>query len=393
MEEKKQTDIGSAYLEEIGFAPFFDKRGMKNRWEKLFGEKKAKQLHTKFKKLEGGSQEFYEFKNSDPELSKSFSEFYDMEILKNACNFIDAYQKYFGKTILEVGCDTGIMSCFLAKTFPGSRIISIDMNPSGITLAKARAEKMELNNIEFITCGLNEIEEQFDTVFSMRTMHENYADSNLSIYEPFSYQVNEFEKLTHDYAQQLTSHIHENGFLCSFERIGHDALFYAWLSELNRCGCGVLPETYAEINCTEANTQNTFQTFVSQKGKEGSPDEIKRLWFGSLIEFSNEIRKLPEFYGLAYLEEHAGALIRGIRMYDEIGLAARVAVFTDRGDPSLLYYLYCGGELGFYLQIADSSEKDKYLDEIHNNTEMGSYFGLRIEEIPFDDKNLEGIRK
>lgn len=66
-----------------------------------------------------------------------------------------------------------MISCFLAKTFPDARIVSIDRCAAAIEIAKAFAKKQGLENIAFLCCDLKEVEGSFDTVFSMRTLHEN----------------------------------------------------------------------------------------------------------------------------------------------------------------------------------------------------------------------------
>ncbi len=391
MDEKNLFDQGSKYLNEIGFTPFYDKKGLKPRWKEIFGEKEARKLVSTYKKIREGSPEFYDFKNSNPELSKSFSEFYDGEILRNACNYVFDHQGYFGKDVLEVGCDTGIMSCFLAKTFSESKIVSIDRNPGGILLAKERAEKLGLYNIEFINCSLNDLDRRFDTVFSMRTMHENDEGDYPSDYDPFSHQCAVYAKMTHDYAKQLSPRIQDNGFLCSFERIRHDTLFYSWLTELNSCGCGVLKETYREIECKEANSKDKFQAFVCKNGEKTDPDEIYQLWLDPLKSGQTSDTYFQNFYDLAYLDKHAGKLILGKRFFDYYGLAERFAIFTDREDERKLLLLHAAGDLGFYVQITDKSEKDSLINTIQNHVDAANCFGLSVEEIDPQDENLEGV--
>ncbi len=91
-----------------------------------------------------GSKEFYDFKNSDPEISRALSEAYDGDIIRKACNYISSHKDYFGETILEVGCDCGIISCFLAKSFPDAEIVSIDRCAAAIKIAKDFAKKQGL---------------------------------------------------------------------------------------------------------------------------------------------------------------------------------------------------------------------------------------------------------
>ena len=42
------------------------------------------------------------------------------DVLRQACNYVASHKEYFGHTILELNCATGLMTGFLAGTFPGS---------------------------------------------------------------------------------------------------------------------------------------------------------------------------------------------------------------------------------------------------------------------------------
>ena len=115
----------------------------------------------------------YLLKNEDIDAALKFTGDVDGDIIRHVCNWILSHKQCFGKTILEVGCDIGLISCFLAKTFPESKIIAIDRFSEGVAIAKQLAEELELNNIEFKCIDANSINEKYDTVFSCRTLHEN----------------------------------------------------------------------------------------------------------------------------------------------------------------------------------------------------------------------------
>ncbi len=144
---KKKMDAGLAYLQEIGFNRSRGKYGLVRRWEELFGREKAFQLYNQWTKIEDSSPEFYDFKNSDPEISRSYIEAYDGDIIRKACNYIYDHKEYFGRTILEVGCDIGYMTGFLAKTFPESTIVAIDRNKAAISLATKCLEALGIKNV------------------------------------------------------------------------------------------------------------------------------------------------------------------------------------------------------------------------------------------------------
>lgn len=74
-----------------------------------------------------------------------------------------------GKTILDVGCGTGSISCLLAKkTGVTGRVIGIDISKEQLDIARKTAVDEKLNNIDFLQIDgneLNTIKEQFDLVY------------------------------------------------------------------------------------------------------------------------------------------------------------------------------------------------------------------------------------
>lgn len=73
------------------------------------------------------------------------------------------------KRVLEVGCGTGIMTCWLAKQIISSGIVvAIDTSEEQLTIAKNNAAKEGLNNIEFKCLSvydLKKLQAQFDLAY------------------------------------------------------------------------------------------------------------------------------------------------------------------------------------------------------------------------------------
>ena len=69
----------------------------------------------------------------------------------------EAYLSWFAmadlpqpKRILDIGCNIGITTCFLATRHPEATIIGIDCSGEAIACAKKLAAKLNLTNVEFI---------------------------------------------------------------------------------------------------------------------------------------------------------------------------------------------------------------------------------------------------
>lgn len=387
---KKEIDPGLKYLQEIGFTRLRGQNGLYRKWERAFGRDKASRMMMQWEKLKFGSPEFYDFKNSSPEISQGFSEAFDGDIIRNACNYIDAHKEYFGKTILEVGTDIGYMTCFIAKTFPESKIVSIDRNSKAIEIAKGRAQKLKIENIEFLNCSLQEVDGKFDTVFCMRTIQENInSDDTPYCGEPIVTQFFQYAELTREYTDHLIAHLDETGYLCCFERVGHDPLMCGWLIQLSKMNCGMLTSSYQEYSCEENGDTSVFQAFVCKPGINTSEQEIVHMWYKAIDVDPTGANQLTLWNALSYLNDNAGKLIRGIRIFDPDGYqVGRYALFTDCDDDNLIYYLQATNN-NIQLNSANVIEKEKILEHIQFMSDEHIKRGFPAEEIDPDDPILE----
>lgn len=389
--KNKEIDPGLQYLRDIGFNRIRGKHGIYNRMIEVFGREKADMLLDQREKISDGSLEFYEFKNSDPVLSQIFSEGHDSDILRKACNYIFEHKELFGKEILEVGCESGYMTGFLARTFPESTIVSIDRSEAALKMAKNKAESMGITNVRFENCSLADIEGQYDTVFCMRTIQENIDHNKAAFYgESFVHQSLIYEEITEEYTKQLLKHMKPEGTLCVFERVGHNPLMLGWLLQLNKENCGIEFDSYEEFECEEIDVINTFQAFICRIGNQGKEEDLYNLWIESADIDPSGKSSLTSWAALVYLDGNAGELIRGIRVFDKEGeQIGRFAIFKDCDNDNLLYYLFApGGE-----EVQLFSGNGEALKEMENNLESvintNIKIGHRIEEIKPDDENLE----
>ena len=82
-----------------------------------------------------------------------------------------------GKTILDVGCGTGEITCSLATK--AKKVIGIDVSANSLSLARKNAAQFKLKNIEFVHSDLFEFkpagnEKQFDMVTAFGVLHHTH---------------------------------------------------------------------------------------------------------------------------------------------------------------------------------------------------------------------------
>ncbi len=87
------------------------------------------------------------------------------------------------KSILDIGCGSGGMTCWIAKQVGiHAKIVAIENDINQLNAAKRNAEKQSINNITFKLCSAYEIEtlnEKFDFVYCRFVLHHLYKPEDV----------------------------------------------------------------------------------------------------------------------------------------------------------------------------------------------------------------------
>ena len=86
--------------------------------------------------------------------------------LKKTCENADIQD---GQNVLELGCGWGSLSLWMAKHYPNSKITSVSNSTSQKAFIDQRAQKRGLENLEVITCDMNDFEtkKRFERIVSV----------------------------------------------------------------------------------------------------------------------------------------------------------------------------------------------------------------------------------
>ena len=395
MKRDKKKEPGLQYMLSLRINPAKSMSGVEDQLARATDRKTAIDLLIEIgERYTGGGdrkRDFYTLKNSTFELSFALSSAFDGNILRNACNWIYENKEEFGSTILEVGCDIGIMSCYLAETFPNAKIVSIDRCKEAIENAKKLAEKRNITNVEFLATDLESLSQNFDTVFSMRVMHENIsADTKEDLVNDLTEQANIYREEVSDYARQLREHIADGGNLISIERIGRNALFLGWIEALNERGIHFSVDNYKEIVCREVDEDSVFQAFSASllddsisnvtDQRDGERNAID-LFFSICEKYTDFTAK--EYVGWeaknAY-EYLRGDLIEGYVVEDTRDhTRCKLTIWTHRSDKNkVVYYVNNNGNAGTI--VFDLGEKERVIQTIRGDVEnMKKYSFMKAE--------------
>jgi SAM-dependent methyltransferase len=80
-----------------------------------------------------------------------------------------------GMTVLDIGCGSGVMTCWMAQQVnPNGRVIGIENDENQLNAAKKRADNLGIKNVEFKLCSAYEIDslqQEFDFIYCRFVLH------------------------------------------------------------------------------------------------------------------------------------------------------------------------------------------------------------------------------
>ena len=280
---KKKKDAALEYMLQLGITPAKSASGAREQIRHVMDvDALTRLLESDEADRDPGA--FYRFKNRTLDAGLTFSGAFSGEILRKMCAEADAHPECFipkaeisetgGPKILEVGCDCGILSCFLAKRFPEAEVLGLDRCSESIAAAKELAERLKLTNVRFIAGTPGDLTAQsevpgnlhpgFDTVVSLRTIHENCVVADEESLSPEEYE-RACTKALKGYANALAGLLVPGGCLFTAERSDPEELIRAWQAAISEAGLTADPERRKDLACSEAGVPSPLALLVAKK--------------------------------------------------------------------------------------------------------------------------------
>lgn len=108
-----------------------------------------------------GRGDIYSLKNRSLALSLDFATWL-VDMYKAYLTWFTGHFRTTPETILDIGCDNGIVTCFYAWYYPKARVVGVDIAKSGIDCARELAQSIGLSNVEFIVSAIGGIGDHFE---------------------------------------------------------------------------------------------------------------------------------------------------------------------------------------------------------------------------------------
>ena len=109
--------------------------------DKKYAGEVAELLNSRAQGLNSNNQIFYELKNRSLTGSLCISAAFDSGLFRHLGNMIIDEKEMFSGKILDIGCDCGIVTCFIARQYPDCTVVGVDCNESAVNNARELAEK------------------------------------------------------------------------------------------------------------------------------------------------------------------------------------------------------------------------------------------------------------
>ena len=261
------ADIVKDYLKRLDIKSGSTWSGVRKYLKKRFGQAAADKLCNMIDQRGRGDLQnnaFYSTKNEKKDVSVALSSLFEGNTLCVECEWIYEHRELFGETILDVGCENGILTCFLGVLFPASRITGVDKCENAIKVASELAAELGLTNVAFQTCDViaSGMKETFDTVFSSKVAGETFVNEEPLLTSGILGMGKKYKDLLQPYADAISKCLSPGGIFVSLERMSRTPALLGWLMALVESGIPVTPGTVISLESKEVGETAYMQSVI-----------------------------------------------------------------------------------------------------------------------------------
>lgn len=385
MASGKKKNVVNAYLSKINIKKV---NNLKQLLTDIYGADGARNIRGVFDTLElkrGKDVDYterYDFIHTDYDFSMLMSSFQDGDIIRHSCAWLNSIRGLFGKTVLDIGCGNGIITCFLATILPECTFLAIDRSANAIAIAKQLRTKLNLSNIVFMEGDYTKLDgKQFDTVLALRILDENCKLDNCR-FQPFSEQLQTRKSQYAEHINTLSRLVNQTGNLVIMDMDKNDVSSLAMLDLLREANMEL--SKFQLLSCREGDIKDDDLYTAFAVSKTETPVTYSRLfsqWTSMYFAgVGNDGYKDSEADFMLELCEAGNR--KGYKSYhpvtkDQTGLFF-ICDYKDRDDFFMLYQKNLSfSRLGIF-PIAQKAEAEALLAEDKANDEAAKYVTVPI---------------
>lgn len=280
MKTYEQVD---SYMQEVGLKYIKSTNdfltGLAIRTNKDYTQKIAQELNSRASRQNSSNSYFYQIKNEHFDGSIFVSAAFDGGVFRHIGNLILDNPEIFKGKVVDFACDCGIVTCFIAKMYPDCHVVGIDINQLAVDNAIKLAEKLELNNVEFICSDVYDVkfEEKADTLTSFRGLLDVCMKntSGLPFFGERKWREEQYKNAFLDYAEVMKANLNEGGHVLCVERYTAEYGWQGWLEALKEKGINAVTDKCELMRASDISSVKEYSVSLLQyNNSESSPVSV-----------------------------------------------------------------------------------------------------------------------
>lgn len=175
---------------------------------------------------------------------------------------------------------TAVLSpALLQKMYPDCHVVGIDINQLAVDNAIKLAEKLKLNNVEFICSDVYDVkfEEKADTLTSFRGLLDVCMKntSGLPFFGERKWREEQYKNAFLDYAEVMKANLNEGGYVLCVERYTAEYGWQGWLEALKEKGINAVTDKCELMRASDISSVKEYSVSLLQyNNSESSPVSV-----------------------------------------------------------------------------------------------------------------------
>ena len=338
--------------------------GLAYRTDRAYAKEMAEELNSRAEGAPHDNTGFYELKNRTLDGSLYVSAAFDGGVFRHIGNIIMDEKELFCGDVLDLCCDCGIVTCFMAQTYPETNFVGVDINESAVNNARELAKRLGITNAEFICADVYEMElnKRFALVTSFRSLLDaaeaQTKGLNFIGYRPEREET--YKKAFAPFALAVDKHLDEDGSVLSVERYTAEYGWLGWMQALEEKGI-YAQEKGGLMRAQDLSSVKEYSVTFAKRGEKTDSLEV----FNSLL--SKDFKS-----GTGY----DGGMAEFALYYDSVGEIEFCDVLKN-------------GRMSHQFAFAENEKGKGIYYDASNNDRKIKYFNMKKEEKmrkDFEDK-------